>query len=212
VNRPVQDDFTLEAWIKASTPGLMAGTNFWQGSGLLYADSPGDADDFGAVVLGSKFAFGIGNPNTTLLSASDVTTGSWVHVAATRRKSTGEIQVFVNGTMEGSIAVPAQNRSLVAQPNLTIGGNAIDNRYFTGIIDEVRAWSVVRSATEIASTMRKRLTGTEPGLVGYWRFDEGTGITTADSSPGVPDASVVKNNGDLYGPINWVASDAPVCP
>jgi hypothetical protein len=28
----------------------------------------------------------------------------------------------------------------------------------------------------------------------------------------VPDASTLKNNGDLYGPINWVASDAPVCP
>jgi hypothetical protein len=212
VNRPVQDDLTLEAWIKASTPGVMSGTNFWEGSGLLYADSPGDADDFGAVILGSKFAFGVGNPNTTIVSTSDVTTGAWVHVAATRRRSTGEIQVFVNGKLESSTLVGTQNRSLTAQPNLTIGGNAVDNRYFTGVIDEVRAWNVVRSATDITSTMRKRLTGTEPGLVGYWRFDEGSGITAADSSPSKSDAGQVKNNGDLFGPINWVASDAPVCP
>jgi hypothetical protein len=209
VNRPVQDDFTLEAWIKASTPGLMAGMNFWQGSGLLYADAPGDGNDFGVVVLGSKLAFGVGNPNTTIASTSDVTTGAWVHVAATRRKVTGEIQVYVNGTMENSKIVPSV-ASLSAQPNLTIGGNAIDNRYFTGVMDEVRAWNVVRSQDDIRVTMRKRLTGMEPGLVGYWRFDEGTGIVTTDTSP--PPADAGRNNGDLFGPINWVASDAPVCP
>ncbi len=209
VNRPVQDDFTLEAWIKASTPGLNLGTNFWQGSGLLYADAAGDANDFGASVLGSKFAFGVGNPNTTIVSASDVTSGAWVHVAATRSKGTGLIQVFVNGNMETAKMV-AQVNSLTAQPNLTIGGNAMDNRYFTGFIDEVRAWNIVRSPADIKATMNHRLTGAEPGLVGYWRFDEGTGTTAADSS--LTPADAAKNNGDLFGPINWVASDAPVCP
>jgi hypothetical protein len=209
VNRPVQDDFTLEAWIKTASPGLMAGTNFWQGSGLLYADTPGDGNDFGVVVLGSKLAFGVGNPNTTIASTSDVTTGAWVHVAATRRKVTGEIQVYVNGVMENSKIVPSV-ASLSAQPNLTIGGNAIDNRYFAGVIDEVRAWNVVRSQNDIRATMGKRLAGTESGLVGYWRFDEGAGIVTSDTSPPPVDAG--RNNGDLFGPINWVASDAPVCP
>jgi len=208
----VQDDFTLEAWIKPTTAGLMAGTNFWEGSGLLYADAPGNSNDFGASLLGTKFAFGVGNPNTTIISTSDVTTATaWVHLAATRRKSTGEIQVFVNGMLENSKVISAQTLSLGAQPNMTIGGNAMDNRYYTGLIDEVRAWNVVRSGPDILSTMHKRLAGDEPGLVGYWRFDEGTGTTTTDESAGVGDGAP-KNNGDLFGPINWIASDAPICP
>jgi Concanavalin A-like lectin/glucanases superfamily len=210
VNRPVEDDFTLEAWIKASAPGIAAGTQFWHGSGLLYADAATTANDFGTSILGTKFAFGVGNPDTTITSTSDVTGGAWVHLAATRRKTTGEIQVFVNGTMETSKTVTGQINSLTAQPNMTIGGNALDNRYFAGLIDEVRAWNVVRTAAEIASTMHQRLTGKEPGLVGYWRFDEGSGITAADASQNAPDGAS-SNNGDLFGPINWLPSDAPIC-
>jgi hypothetical protein len=40
----------------------------------------------------------------------------------------------------------------------------------------------VRTAAEIASTMNQRLTGKEPGLVGYCRFDEGSGLSAADAS------------------------------
>jgi hypothetical protein len=210
VNRPVQDDFTLEAWVAATTPGVMAGTNFWDGSGLLYADAMGVSNDFGTALLGSMFAFGVGNPDTTITSVTDVMTGAWVHVAATRRKSTGEIQVFVNGVMEASRIV-AQTNSLNAQANMTIGGNAIDNRYYTGLLDEIRVWNVVRSAAEITSTMHQRLTGGEPGLVGYWRLDDGSGTTAIDSSQTHPDAAG-PNDGILFGPINWVASDAPICP
>jgi len=211
VNRPVQDDFTLEAWVAAMTPGVMAGTNFWEGSGLLYADALNVSNDFGTSLLGSKFAFGVGNPDTTITSVSDVMTGAWVHVAATRKKSTGEIQVFVNGTMEASRIIATQTNSLNAQPNMTIGGNVIDNRYYTGLLDEIRVWNIVRSAADIASTMHHRLTGAEPGLVGYWRLDDGSGTTAIDSSQTQPDGAG-PNNGILFGPINWVASDAPICP
>jgi hypothetical protein len=212
VNRPVQEDFTLEAWIKAQAPGISAGAQFWQGSGLLYADAMGNTDDFGSAVLGTKFVFGVGNPDTTIASTSDVTTGAWVHVAATRRKLTGEIQVFVNGNMENAKIVTGQINSLTAQANMAIGGNAMDSRYFAGFIDEVRAWNVVRTGPEIASTMHKRLVGNEPGLVGYWRFDEGTGTLANDASQVMADGAPVKNNGDLFGAINWVPSDAPICP
>src|SRR6266540_3002106 len=35
-NRIVQDDFTLEAWIKTTTS--LTGSNFYEGNGLIYAD------------------------------------------------------------------------------------------------------------------------------------------------------------------------------
>jgi len=44
--------------------------------------------------------------------------------------------------------------------------------FFSGEIDEVRTWNVVRSKEEIQDTLDRSLTGNEPGLVSYWQFDE----------------------------------------
>jgi hypothetical protein len=208
VNRPVQDDFTLEAWIKTTTSTM--GTGYPEGNGVFYADKGMNGNDFGSAILNGKFAFGVGNSATatamtTLLSTTNVDTGQWVHVAATRRMSTGEIQVFVNGALEGARLVATQKNSLNAQPLMTIGGNTVDFHYFVGLIDEVRAWNVVRTGTEITATMRKPLVGNEAGLVGYWRFDDGAGAVAADGSS-------TKNHGSVSGFAAWVASDAPVCP
>jgi hypothetical protein len=46
--------------------------------------------------------------------------------------------------------------------------------YFHGEIDEIRIWSVARSPEQIRAAMSGRLSGREPGLVGYWAFDDGT--------------------------------------
>jgi hypothetical protein len=203
VTRMVQDDFTLEAWIKTVTS--YSGTNFYEGNGLFYADVGGSANDFGTSVLSGKFAFGVGNPDTTIVSTTMVTTGQWVHVAATRRKSTGEIQVFVNGMLENSKIV-AQTNSLSAQSLMTIGANSIDGKYFNGTIDELRIWNVVRTQPEIAGALHKALAGSEPGLVAYYRLDESDGTTARDSS------AAGTNTATISGEGTWIASDAPTCP
>lgn len=51
------------------------------------------------------------------------------------------------------------------------------------MLDEVRIWNVARSAAEILRTMRQPLSGQEPGLVAYWRFDEGVGTVAYDATP-----------------------------
>ena len=52
--RPIQDDFTLAAWIRTEAPGHEEGTSAFHGSGLFYADVGGSANDFVVAVLGSK--------------------------------------------------------------------------------------------------------------------------------------------------------------
>ena len=61
-DRPVQDDFTLEAWIKTTDVGAGVTPDFFLGNGLIYADIAGVANDSGTSILNSKFAFGVGNP------------------------------------------------------------------------------------------------------------------------------------------------------
>jgi len=202
ISRMVQDDFTLEAWIKTTTS--LPGTWWWEGISLLYANQIDNTNDFGSSILNDKLAFGIGNPNTVIVGTTVITTGKWVHIAATRQRSTGEIQLFVNGTREASQVVPTQLNSLTSQPLLTFGATTLDRHFFKGQVDEIRVFNIVRTEAALRATMNERLAGNEPGLVGYWRFDDGAGNVAIDSSPSA--ASFV-----LAGGPTWVPSDAPIC-
>jgi hypothetical protein len=204
--RPVQGDFTMEAWIKTTTS--MFGNQFWQGIPVFHADVQGGNNDFGASILNDHFAFGLGlGPglnDVTVESTTAVAIGQWMHVTATRRQSTGEIQVLVNGIVEASQVLASQMNPLSASTTLLVGGNTIDGRYFSGEIDEVRIWNVVRTPAEIVSTMFKSLTGSEPGLVSYFKFDEASTTTAVDSSPSKVDLT-------LTGQAGRSASTAPIC-
>ena len=46
--------------------------------------------------------------------------------------------------------------------------------YYAGDIDEVRVWHVARTEEQIANAASKTLIGAEPGLAGYWNFDDAT--------------------------------------
>lgn len=200
LNRPIQDDFTMEAWIKTTTP--MTGMFYWEGRGLFFADVGGGNNDFAVSILNDKLAFGVGNPpnaDLQITGTSTVTTGQWVHVAVTRTRSTGALQLLVNGTVEAELASSMQVNSLTASSLLTMGRNTNSGANFVGLIDEIRLWSVVRSAADIALTMHQGLVGNETGLVGYWKFDD---VGTAhDSSP---------NNlpTTLSGAPTWSSSNA----
>jgi hypothetical protein len=205
INRMIQDDFTIEAWIKTSTTSL-TGTMFFQGNPLIYADMPNMANDFGTNVVSNHFALGVGNPDTTVVGTSTITSGQWVHVAATRTKATGVLIVIVNGTQDGTVTSTNLN-SLTAPPTISLGGNTLDNRWYTGQMDELRIWNTVRTPQTISANMHSRLTGNEAGLVGYWRFDEGNGVSALDATAGHNDATFTGN-------VVWVASTAPIttCP
>jgi len=202
VDRELADDFTIEAWIR--TTASLSGSEIWRGRGVVYAGVTGEADDFGTAVLNDHFAFGTGNPDTVIESTSEVTTGEWVHVAAVRERSTGTIRVLVNGVEERS--TNASKRPLDAPQHIDIGGNTLSGHYFDGTIDEVRFWSIARSELEIQATMSTPLSGADAGLVGYWRFDEGTGDIAGDSSSAGNDGSL----GDSPGASpDWVTPGAP---
>jgi hypothetical protein len=69
----------------------------------------------------------------------------------------------------------------IAQSVFTLGGYPGENRYFPGSVDELRIWNVARSEADILAHKNKALVGNEAGLVGYWKFNESSGTTAADS-------------------------------
>lgn len=105
-------------------------------------------------------------------------TNQWVHIAMTWDGAI--LTTYVNGlpkiTVQGS---GAATTLATTQSALSLGCNPTNSQCFSGMFDELRFWSVARSATEIKDNYDKTLKGSEAGLVGYWKFDEAAGATSA---------------------------------
>jgi hypothetical protein len=121
------------------------------------------------------------------------------------------VRAFVNGVEKASkTSTVAQKTLMTGRTPLTIGGYS--PAFFNGYIDEFRVWNVARSAADITRTMHTTLAGNEPGLVGYWKFDETGGTTAADSTTTAghtPHSGALMASGAASLPV-FVVSTAPI--
>jgi hypothetical protein len=202
---PVSKDFTIEAWVQLEATG--SGALWWEGLPLFWADLNAQADDFSTTLLNGSFRFVTGSPNGDAIISSRTTipTSQWVHLAATRTMSTGLMTIFVNGHADASSTGPTG--ALTGQAEFWVFCSNT-NLFTPGTIDEQRAWDVARSEADIQATMHRRVADDEPGLVGYWRFDDGAGTTATDSSP-TGNSLVLGGSGAETVPT-WVPSTAPI--
>lgn len=146
--------------------------------------------DFGNINTGGRLSF----------TPPDPIVGSWQHFAfVASQQSGGYMAIYRNGVLEAQKPV-AGSFTHVNSP-LLIGGSG--GFQFGGQIDEFRVWNFARDGNAIQHDMHHRLIGNEPGLMAYYRFDDGAGVTPVDSSPS-------GLNGTLAGGATWVASTAPI--
>ncbi|HOZ68882.1 MAG TPA: choice-of-anchor D domain-containing protein [Chitinophagaceae bacterium] len=194
--------YTKEAWINgrsfaSGTNNILSGSNsaFWVVNGQLCAGH-------NAVYTG-------------IFDVTGFSTSQWYHVAVTYDAGTNFMQLYIDGAAVAG-AGSGNPVGVYSETNAYIGafndGSQIAYQ-FDGQIDEVRVWNVVRTATEIANNRSCGLTGDEPGLLAYYRFNQGVsgannaGITT------LLDAAdrCIPNNGTLVGfalngaTSNWMA-------
>jgi hypothetical protein len=88
---------------------------------------------------------------------------------------------YVNGMPKITTMGSGVTALATAQSVLVIGCNPTNSQCFNGYFDEFRVWNVARTAGEVLATYDKVLHGDEAGLVGYFKFDEESGTTTADA-------------------------------
>ncbi len=201
------DEYTIEAWINIADPQVD------------YISSIVDRWTFDPVgqvwamwlIRGEPYTLGGGSGganNQGALTAGSLAVGQWIHVAYTRDGS-GMERLFVDGSEVGHMQFPATVNT--AETPIRIGhSNGGTLRAFYGMIDEVRLWNVARTGAEIAATRNTLLTGAEPGLIGYWNFDEGWGDTFDDLSSTGAFGRLGKLAGPDYNDPKWVISTAPV--
>ena len=182
ITRPVADDFTIEFWMKTTQTGS-TGQHWYSGKGIIDAEAPSGANDFGISLNGNKVSFGTGNPDYTIVSNAIVNEGTWKHIAVTRTKTTGAIKIYINGVIDIS-GTSTNISSLNAPSTIRIGGIQTATNFFNGTLDDIRIWDYVRTEQQILGSMNTEMLGSEPGLVAYYNFNQGkpntsnAGVTT----------------------------------
>ena len=121
----------------------------------------------------------------------------WYHLAGVIDAKRDVMRLFINGVEVGTTDFKGQKSFYESRKPLRIGWTHEEERPtqspFVGFIDEVRIWNVARTGTEIRSDMNTQLTGDEPGLVAYWKFDETTDGIVRDASPNKNDSRLIGN-------------------
>jgi hypothetical protein len=105
-------------------------------------------------------------------------TDQWVHIAMVWNGT--NVITYVNGLPKITTAGSNVTALATTSSAVIIGCNPTNNSCFNGLFDELRIWNIARTPTQIHDSYNKPVVGNEAGLVGYWKFDETSGTTTAD--------------------------------
>jgi hypothetical protein len=205
--------FTLAAWVKLDSlpAGNMRFITLRNEKAVLRYDD--QALDFFVKIDGALHHVLADNA----LSAS----GAWVHVAGTYDGST--LRAYLNGTEQPGVASVSGVVGAGAGIHLSSDGETLD-----GLLDDVRVYSRALAADEIGDlaagahpqtsvatttlaanldvqgnlTLNSGVLDTDLAELGYWKFDEGSDVTTAD-------ASGHGHDGTLTGGPTWTVDAAP---
>ncbi len=130
-------------------------------------------------------------------------TNEWVHLAATWEKEsdseTVDAALWVNGVVRDSLEDGAWT-----DPGDTFylcGGHSA-NTTGDGLMEDVRIWSDVRTASEISGKLYAELSGGEDGLMAYFPMNQSSGTTLVDASANSYDGTLVNMSDD-----NWFLTD-----
>ena len=177
------DNITMSAWVKwsGSTSGhqviLNNGNNATSGYGVILDHGNGDK----LTLLAGGIA--------VMSSQATLPVGQWTLVTATR--SGGTWSLYVNGS---AVAITnAGATPYTPSGATTIGAGLNGTQNFNGSVDDVRFYNSGFSSNTVMA-----LYNAVPAPVAYWKLDETSGTSAADSS-GHGDT------GTVYGTATWGA-------
>lgn len=197
--------FTISAWVNTnnSSPVFASRNNNPLYNGFWFFVRY----DFIFVEYGD--GYGGGYPEYRAGKKADVTgiANRWNHVTAVVR-GIHDIDLYLNGVNVGGYSTGESGSPMYSN---VPGGNStagyfLSNGFkyfFSGTLDDIRLWHKALTQEDVRRDMCVNLTGNEPGLIGYWDFNETSGDVVFDKSPN-------KFNGQFVGNPKRVFSGAPI--
>lgn len=141
----------------------------------------------------SVFWYGTSMPGYHSSTAA-ITKGKWTHIAAVWDGT--HVHLYIDGQLDRSAATATPGRVTDAEIQM---GMENGGRRLTGRMNHAKIWSRALSQTEVQASMHRHTRGNEPGLVAFWKADEGGGTTLHDTTAN-------NNHGTLYDAVEWVSS------
>jgi hypothetical protein len=180
-------DWTVELWFKDENPN---GFNHDYVTLLNKGDrgTSGEAPyfvslGFKQLLVGERAGFA-DYALTYNLFQGGVDPARWHHLAATFQATTRTLVLYLDGTQVATGVLGQRSAGNTLPVELGRNGPS-SGKNFTGKLDDVRLWNVVRSAAQIQSNFGSELVGPQPGLVANWKFDDGpTSAVALDSAGG----------------------------
>lgn len=153
-------NFTIEFWIKTSMNDVV----------LLQKGS-----HYFAITSDNKVKYSDGT--NTLIQQVDslfANDGEWHHLAVVNEHSNSSVKLYLD-------------ENLVAEDaSFTFSGSSDSDfstaQDFTGFLDDIKIWASIRDSSQIAGGMYVVEAWDEPGLAGYWPFNEGNGNAVFDAT------------------------------
>lgn len=209
----------------------VAGPAWIEGNIVVDRDIWGSSDaDWGISLAGGRVRFGTGrgdapsgnDTESTIEGSVMVLDGAWHHVACVRNAATGRKRIVIDGVLD------FESQSLLSNDNISYPNGGVANSVtpwnpyivlgaekhdagveypsFDGWFDELRIWSVARDVASIAADRAVVLAVATPGLVGSYRFEEGSGTAVGDSSgAGAPSGLLIAG---VPGNGEWALASA----
>jgi len=123
----------------------------------------------------------------TQLQGPQLELGKVYNVGGSFKQDTGEIKIVVRDVDDDLVDSVSTNTVNTRPANIGnnsfIGKREIDDRFFVGIIDDVRLWDFGKTEQQFLDEWGREIGGTDLRLRGYYKFNEGSGILVEDSSP-----------------------------
>lgn len=185
---------TMEAMLYCNAYDKMISTFMGiEGHYLIRFSDSGYAPDQVQISAGSNFPSASVSPR---LPAK-----RWFHFAMTHDFATGAAAIYIDGQVAWSGTGSKPGTRTLASSSFFIGKSYDDSRFFNGMIAECRIWNIVRTQEEIAGNFYE-VDPASPGLVAYWKFDDGAGQQVKDHTANA-------NHMDANKAVKWVKYELP---
>ena len=185
---------TVSLWFKTDST-LPTGTNI---EVLLQQESTAAGNNFllAMRLKGSiaQFYFKNSAGSYALAESSTLSANTWYHVVGVFDGSSTTSTLYINGSsVDTNTSAGSALATSAANSDCIIGATALPSRYFGGHVDETAVWDVALSSADVTAIYNSGTpndltasgsydTDRSGDLQGYWRFEENTGTSIADSS------------------------------
>lgn len=206
----ISDDITVEAWVNLESFGVA--------SPIVNARTGANGFDVLVDTNGSVRIHGVLNAGNHKLwqTFHNLNLREWYHIAAQMDMSGNTAAIYINGISVALLTSHSGTANNFTNVNIMqIAANSVSVYYFDGRITDVRIWSTIRTQTQILDNMHQQLTGSETGLIGYWKLAGDFADSTANANTLTATGGAIATYADTpfrpieYGFVTKVSYTAP---